>query len=162
MVPKVSDGLRGEWHRLVTSSSPEPSKWPRPWIVQEYVRLDRPKSFALYSAGRETFGWVTRIFQPATRLHVGGSRPRRPIRNAPGFLSAERCPRGPGSPGDGFVGFLRCADLLRRPSGEWVVLEVGTDGVFNHVDRDLGDAELEKELCERVAGAFWDWVTPEN
>jgi hypothetical protein len=48
-----------------------------------------------------------------------------------------------------------CVDLLRRPTGEWVVLEVGTDGLFNHVDRDLGDARLESEMLRRITAAFW-------
>jgi hypothetical protein len=34
-------------------------------------------------------------------------------------------------------------------------LEVGTDGLFNHVDRDLGDQVFERELHRRVADAFW-------
>src|SRR5262249_55494372 len=56
------------------------------------------------------------------------------------------------------VGLLEsfgCADLLRLATGEWVVLEVGTDGGFNHVDRDLGLPGLEQELQRRVAEAFW-------
>ena len=48
-----------------------------------------------------------------------------------------------------------CVDLLHKPTGEWVVLEVGTDGLFNHVDRDVGDAELQGELHRRIAAAFW-------
>jgi hypothetical protein len=48
-----------------------------------------------------------------------------------------------------------CVDLLLKPNGEWVILEVGTDGLFNHVDRDLGDRDLEGELRRRVANAFW-------
>ena len=35
-----------------------------------------------------------------------------------------------------------------------MVLEVGTDGLHNHIDRDLGDPELEREL-RRVAESFW-------
>jgi len=48
-----------------------------------------------------------------------------------------------------------CVDLLRRPSGEWVVLEVGTDGLYNHVDRELNNPRLKAELLERIAAAFW-------
>jgi len=48
-----------------------------------------------------------------------------------------------------------CVDLLRKPTGAWVILEVGTDGLFNHVDRDVGDQALERELHQRVADAFW-------
>jgi hypothetical protein len=33
--------------------------------------------------------------------------------------------------------------------------EVGTDGLYNHVDRDLGLPELEREIERRVAEAFW-------
>jgi hypothetical protein len=46
-------------------------------------------------------------------------------------------------------------DLLRKATGEWVVLEVGTDGLFNHVDRDIGDPQFEQELHRRVTDAFW-------
>jgi hypothetical protein len=40
-------------------------------------------------------------------------------------------------------------------SGEWVVLEVGTDGLYNHFDRELNNPRLESELLERIAAAFW-------
>ncbi|VTT97750.1 Uncharacterized protein OS=Pedosphaera parvula (strain Ellin514) GN=Cflav_PD2348 PE=4 SV=1 [Gemmataceae bacterium] len=48
-----------------------------------------------------------------------------------------------------------CVDLIRRPSGEWLALEVGTDGPFNHVDRDLGIPTIEQEIQRRLAEAFW-------
>jgi hypothetical protein len=48
-----------------------------------------------------------------------------------------------------------CVDLLCRPTGDWVVLEVGTDGLFNHVDRDIGDRTLEDEILRRIHAAFW-------
>ena len=41
------------------------------------------------------------------------------------------------------------------PFAGWVALEVGTDGIVNHVDRELGDPELEAELIERISRAFW-------
>ena len=53
-------------------------------------------------------------------------------------------------------GLFGCVDLLRRASGEWVALEIGTDGLYNHVDRDLDDAVLEQELKRRIASAFWE------
>jgi hypothetical protein len=40
-----------------------------------------------------------------------------------------------------------------RPGGEWVLLAVGTDGMFNHVDRDLRLPELELEIQRRVGKA---------
>lgn len=37
-------------------------------------------------------------------------------------------------------------------------MEIGADGMFNHVDRDLGLAELESEIQRRVAETFWTKV----
>jgi hypothetical protein len=36
-----------------------------------------------------------------------------------------------------------------------LVLEVGIDGLFNHVDREIGDAILENEILRRINAAFW-------
>ena len=47
-----------------------------------------------------------------------------------------------------------CVDLLQRADGSWVVLEVGTDGLFTHVDRDLSDSAFEAELLERICDSF--------
>jgi hypothetical protein len=56
----------------------------------------------------------------------------------------------------GLLGSFGCVDLIRHPeTGAWLVLEVGTDGVHNHVDRDIGDAGFERELLQRIVGAFW-------
>ncbi|WP_157447655.1 hypothetical protein [Chthoniobacter flavus] len=53
---------------------------------------------------------------------------------------------------------MGCVDLLKRSSGEWVALEVGTDGIYNHVDRDLNIPSLERDLLDRIADAFRRWV----
>jgi hypothetical protein len=58
----------------------------------------------------------------------------------------------------GLLDSFGCADLMRRRTGEWVVLEVGTDGIYNYVDRNIGDTSFERELDERVAAAFREWV----
>lgn len=47
-----------------------------------------------------------------------------------------------------------CVDLLQRSDGSWVVLEVGTDGLFTHLDRDLNDSAFETGLLERVCDSF--------
>jgi hypothetical protein len=44
-------------------------------------------------------------------------------------------------------------DLLPGKEG-WLVLEIGTDGVVNHVDRDFDNAGLTDELERRLATAF--------
>jgi hypothetical protein len=52
-------------------------------------------------------------------------------------------------------GCFNRSDASTCSAGEWVVLEVGTDGMFNHVDREVGLPDLEQELQRRVAEAFW-------
>lgn len=152
-------GCGANGHRLITAESGEPPNWPRPFIVQEFIRLEAPEVYRLYCAGSDIFGWVARRFPVGTRpspwvAHARGARyelagdaPPSAIEAACAALRAA-----------GLLESFGCADLLQRPSGEWVVLEVGTDGIFNHVDRDLGLPSLETELAQRIARAFWKWV----
>jgi hypothetical protein len=46
-------------------------------------------------------------------------------------------------------------DLVKDINGEWYALEVGTDGIYNHVDRDIDNDVLLDELNERLAISFW-------
>jgi glutathione synthase/RimK-type ligase-like ATP-grasp enzyme len=143
-------------HRLVIEESAEPPNWPRPFIVQEFIRLERPEVYRTYCAAGELFGWVVRRFPEGTKLspwvaHARGARYVRLNDPPAGALEAARRALVATGLWDSFG----CVDLLRKPTGEWVVLEVGTDGLFNHVDRDLGDHEFERELQQRIADAFW-------
>lgn len=153
---KYPTGCGAAGHRLVGGALEEPPNWPRPFIVQEFVRLERPEVYRTYCAGGGLFGWVVRRFpeSAASTPWVAHARGARYVRlGEPPTGAAEAARRALVAAGlwDSFG----CADLLRKPTGEWVVLEVGTDGLFNHVDRDLGDEEFEGELDRRVAGAFW-------
>ena len=164
----IGDHSRSEWclkyptscgasgHRLITAASVEPPDWPRPFIVQEFIRLEHPEVYRTYCAAGELFGWVARRFPEGTRVspwvaHARGARYVRLGEPPTEALEAARHAFVAASLYDSFG----CADLLRKPTGEWVVLEVGTDGLFNHVDRDLGDPDLERELHRRVAHSFW-------
>jgi glutathione synthase/RimK-type ligase-like ATP-grasp enzyme len=157
---KFPTGCVENGHRLVTPGSAEPRHWPRPFIVQEFIRLERPEVYRIYAADRELFGWVARRF-PAGRplspwvAHARGARYELAGEPPPEALDAARAALSATELYDTFG----CVDLLRRPSGEWVVLEVGTDGLYNHVDRELALPELEAELLRRIAGAFWRHAT---
>jgi hypothetical protein len=48
-----------------------------------------------------------------------------------------------------------CVDLMQDRNGNWLVLEVGTDGIFNYVDRAVSNKNLEREIDEQLAEAFW-------
>ncbi len=153
---KFPTGCGASGHRLLKNTDAEPSRWPRPFVVQEFVRMDSPKVYRTYCAGGELFGWMVRAFPPGhptspwvahakgARYQRGEEAPRDAITAAAKALDA--C---------GLRESFGCADLIQRATGEWLVLEVGSDGFFNYVDRDLGDSEFEEELSHRIALAFW-------
>jgi len=53
----------------------------------------------------------------------------------------------------GLASSFGCVDLLQADDG-WVVIEVGTDGLHNYVDREVPEP-LATELDQRIAEAFW-------
>lgn len=153
---KFPTGCGASGHRRLVSGMTLPRNWPLPLVVQEFVRLDRPEVYRTYAAGGTAFGWVVRRFPDGTEpspwvAHARGARyedagdaPNEAIAAARAALKAV-----------GLWDSFGCVDLLRRPSGEWLVLEVGTDGPFNHVDRELGLPTIEHTIHQRIAEAFW-------
>ena len=150
----TSCGANG--HALIAELTDEPPDWPRPFVIQEFIRLASPEVYRTYCAAGELFGWVVRRFPQGSRpspwvAHAKGARYSK-LGDPPPEASVEA---QRALIATGLWNSFGCADLLRKPGGEWVVLEVGTDGGFNHVDRDLGFPDFEDELNRRVAGAFW-------
>jgi glutathione synthase/RimK-type ligase-like ATP-grasp enzyme len=149
----TSCGANG--HRMLNLSGNEPPNWPRPFVVQEFIELKEPEVYRTYCAGGEMFGWVVRKFPSGSKTlpwvaHAQGARyetlsgaPENALIAAKSALVATNLWNSFG-----------CVDLLRAP-GEWLVLEVGTDGLFNHVDREVGDADLERQIEQKISGAFW-------
>jgi glutathione synthase/RimK-type ligase-like ATP-grasp enzyme len=143
-------------HRTLSASDDDPPNWPKPYIVQEFIELKQPEVYRTYCAGGEMFGWVVRRFPAGSKpspwvAHARGARyvkldvaPKEALESARSALLAT-----------GLWDSFGCVDLLCKPTGEWVVLEVGTDGLFNHVDRDIGDSNFERQIDERIAAAFW-------
>lgn len=155
---KYPTGTGALGHRLFGADTPIPEAWPVPYIVQEFIRLPTPEVYRGFAAGGELFGWLVR------RYAGGGGSPW--VAHARGAHWGNLGPMPADAAGPvaaaleatGLIGSFGCVDLIRRPTGGWVVLEVGTDGLHSHVDRDLGDSAFEAELLERIAGAFWRWV----
>lgn len=159
-VVKYPTGCGASGHRLLRSGIPLPDEWPRPYVVQEFIRMPAPEVYRLYGVGGKTFGWNVRRFPAGARsspwvAHAQGARyadagapPREAELAARAALTAT-----------GLLSSFGCADLLRAAAGRWLVLEVGTDGLFNHVDRDLGLPLLEAELDARLAEAFRHWTS---
>lgn len=153
---KYPTGCGAAGHKMLSAESTETSNWPRPFIIQEFIRLEHPEVYRTFCAGGEIFGWVARRYSSGGGTspwvaHARGARYVRLEGPPPEVLHVAEC----ALKAAGLVDSFGCVDLLRRPSGEWVALEVGTDGLFNHVDRELDDPALEAELLDRIAKAFW-------
>lgn len=153
---KFPTACGGAGYRMLAADTALPRAWPRPYVVQEFVRLTRPEVYRTYAAGGELFGWVVRRFPSGTKpspwvAHARGAR-YEPAGDPPNAaLVAARSALA----AVGLLGSFGCADLLPAPDGGWLVLEVGTDGPSSHVDHDLGLPELERDVRRRVAEAFW-------
>lgn len=153
---KYPTGCGASGHHLWTAEMQLPASWPRPFIVQEFLRLERPEVYRLYGAGGEIFGWAARRFPSGAVASPWVAHARGARYELAGDAPAEAVAAGQRAlTATGLLDSFGCCDLLQSPSGEWVVLEVGTDGMFNHVDRDIGDPDFERELDRRVAESFW-------
>jgi hypothetical protein len=141
---------------MLTPGMTLPREWPLPLIVQEFIKLEHPEVFRLYGAGGHLFGWVARRFPRGVKASPWVAHARGARYESIGEPPADA--RAAGRAALESVGLLDsfgCVDLLRRPSGEFAVLEVGTDGIYNHVDRELDDPQLECEILRRIAEVFW-------
>ncbi|HYE18351.1 MAG TPA: hypothetical protein VEA69_07895 [Tepidisphaeraceae bacterium] len=157
---KFPTGCGAGGHRTIASAADVPIDWPTPIVLQEFVRLAEPEVYRTYAFGRELFGWNVRRFPPGVRTspwvaHARGARYE--------WLSAVP----PADAGGVAVAALHatnlldsfgCVDLLRRDDGAWLALEVGTDGIYNHVDRDVGNPEFERSLNAHLGMAFFRWT----
>lgn len=152
---KFPTGCGANGHRRLHPGDPEPAKWPRPFIVQEFIRMESPAVYRLYAAGGELFGWIVRRYAGGAGspwvAHARGAQyatlgeaPPEAVEVARQALTAT-----------GLLDSFGCVDLLPAPDGRWLALEVGTDGLYNHVDREIDDPALLTEIHTRIARAFW-------
>ena len=153
---KFPTGCGATGHQMLGGAVVIPNSWPKPFIVQEFIRMADPAVHRIYCAGGELFGWVARKYPSGKArspwvAHARGAR----------YVSEGEAPEEAASAARlalkacGLLDSFGAVDLLLKPDGTWVVLEVGTDGVFNHVDRELGYPALESTILEKITRAFW-------
>ena len=157
-VLKWPTGCGGAGHRIIRENDALPDDWPRPFVVQRFVEMKRPEVFRIYSVAGELFGWNARRFASSVEnpnpfvAHARGAfyeevgvAPAIALDVARRALDAA-----------GLLASFGCADLLRDANGDWLALEVNTDGRWMHVDRDTLP-EIAHEIETRLAAAFADW-----
>jgi hypothetical protein len=151
---KYPIGTGATGHRLFTVATEVPRGWPTPYVVQEFLRLPEPEVYRTYAAAGELFGWLLRRYDQGAGspwvAHARGARWHR----LPGPPAAAAQAAAAALEATNLLQTFGCVDLLQRFDGSWVVLEVGTDGLFTHVDRDLSDSAFEAELLERICDSF--------
>jgi hypothetical protein len=152
---KWPTGCGATGHKVLQSAEEIDDFWPVPYVVQRFVPLESPEVYRTYCVDGEIFGWTLRRFSDRSestpwvshakgaRYHPAGTLPQRAKEIAREALAAT-----------GLLDSFGCVDFLRA-GVDWLALEVGTDGSFNHVDRDFDDPALEDEINRRLAEAFW-------
>ncbi len=157
-VLKWPTGCGASGHRLQDLYTPIPADWPRPYVLQEFIRLNIPEVYRLYCVAGETFGWNARRFPKGTTqspfvAHAQGARYEEEAVVPPEAEYQARQALAATNLLDSFG----CADLMRDSNGNWLVLEVNTDGIYNHVDRDISIGNIAGEIDQRIARAFHAW-----
>lgn len=154
-VLKWPTGCGASGHRVQTLDKEIPLDWPRPYVLQEFIQLEKPEVYRLYCIANETFGWNVRRFPADVKsspfvAHAQGARYEL-VGEAPhdAELQARRALESMG-----LLSSFGCADLMRDSKGIWRVLEVNTDGVFNHVDRDIDVGNIAAEIDALLKAAF--------
>jgi glutathione synthase/RimK-type ligase-like ATP-grasp enzyme len=59
---KYPTGCGASGHRMLHADSSQPPNWPTPFIVQEFIQLERPEVYRIFCAAGEMFGWLARRF----------------------------------------------------------------------------------------------------
>ena len=148
-------GCGASGHKIIKTSADIKSSWPTPIILQEFISLEKPIVYRMYCAGRRLFGWNKREFDEQTKqspwvAHARGARyvaldhPNQKVLDLCEYTFRVT----------GLYESFGCIDLLQDRKGDWLVLETGTDGIFNYVDRDIGISEIEKKIDLYIADAF--------
>lgn len=153
---KYPIGCGASGHIIINNIKDIPQKWLKPYVVQKFIKLKQLQVFRLYCAGGVLFGWNRRKYTSASNsnpwvAHAHGAIYE--VLNQPPHevkILAIKALKA-----TYLFNSFGCVDLLQDDDGNWLVLEVGTDGIFNHVDRNIGNAALEAEIGRRIADAFF-------
>lgn len=153
---KYPIGCGASGHIIINNIKDIPQKWLKPYVLQRFIKLKQLQVFRLYCAGGVLFGWNCRKYASASNsnpwvAHAKGAiyevlnQPPREVK-----ILATKAFKA-----TYLFNSFGCIDLLQDNDGNWLVLEVGTDGIFNYVDRNIGNAALETEIEQRIADAFF-------
>jgi predicted ATP-grasp superfamily ATP-dependent carboligase len=153
---KYPTGCGGINHRFIDNILQIPKEWPKPFIIQEFIESLIPEVYRLYCVDGEIFGFNARRFKDTSNkipwvshaqgaIYQYGDNPDKEVLSLAkdALISV------------GLYHSFGVVDLVKNQIGKWFALEVGTDGIYNYVDREVDNIELFDEINERLATAFW-------
>jgi hypothetical protein len=153
---KYPTGCGGIHHRLIQHASEIPEKWSRPFLLQEFIESIQPEVYRFYCVDRDLFGFNVRRF-PSSEIstpwvsHANGAKYN--YGEAPNTEAIDVAKLA--LVATGLYESFGVVDLVKDIRGSWYALEVGTDGIYSYVDRDIENDDLLDEINERLAIAFW-------
>lgn len=129
-------GCGGLGHQVLDGKAAITALWHPPFLIQELIRMERPRVYRLFSAGGEAFNWCVRESneRTASSLFVSGRggatvRMEDPVPEDARNLAAKALK--PAGIWDSFG----AVDMIRSDEGTWYVLELNTDGIYHFLER---------------------------
>jgi hypothetical protein len=153
---KYPTGCGGMHHRIIQDVSEIPQRWPQPFLLQEFIDSIQPEVYRFYCVDGNLFGFNVRRF-PSPEIstpwvsHANGAKYE--YGEVPNNEAIDVAKSALIS--TGLYESFGVVDLVKDVRGSWYALEVGTDGIYNYVDRDIDNDRLFHEINERLAIAFW-------
>ena len=153
---KYPIGCGASGHRIIKNSNDIPKDWLKPYVVQKFIKLNKLQVFRLYCAGGILFGWNRRKYTSENNKNPWVAHAQGAVYEVLGKPPCEvEVLATKVFKATYLFESFGCVDFLQDNDGKWLVLEIGTDGIFNHVDRNIGNRILEGEIEQRIADAFY-------
>ena len=151
----TSCGANG--HYLAKSPFTPKRGWPKPYLLQEFIRAEKPKVYRVYFVSGIAIGSNVRKFDGDTDkilvAHAQGARYAFDEDVPPDGVTAARN----AIVSTGLDKSFGVVDLIRDREGRWLVLEIGTDGIYNIVDRDYSNDRFDSLLHTAISISFNEW-----
>jgi len=130
---KYPIGCGATGHRIINNVTDIPQDWLKPYVVQKFIYLEDPVVYRIYCAGRNLFGWNVRKFPPQQKKQPWVAHAQGAIYEVLNEVTDEVIEIATKTFQATYLyDSFGCADFIQDNNGKWLVLEVGTDGIFNH------------------------------
>lgn len=156
---KYPVGCGGINHRFIENVNQIPKGWLKPYIIQEFIQLQEPTVYRLYCVNSEIFGFNARRFKDKNNKTPWVSHVRGAVSEYKDRLDKQAKEVAKSALiATGLYQSFGVVDILRSEENNWYALEVGTDGIYNYVDREVENRNLFDQINERLAKAFWQRI----